>query len=168
MTTVTADNHPIGWFGLTLEQLDDVGDLDSLTQSLDTPYFPVREGVPGVLIVRDGVSAEWLVGAGVPAIAISRDGVSAEFFFNEGAFAISSVIVGADSLTFEGAANDGGIPAVAIGRAGVAGEFLFDPPSRVFGAWEVLPTQGEQWAVVAASQDDWTPVAAGSETWTSL
>lgn len=168
MTTVTADNHPIGWLGLTLEQLNDVGDLDSLPQSLDTPYFPVREGVPGVLIVRDGVSFEGIVSAGAPAIAVSRDGVSAEFFVTEGEVFTSILIVGTDSLVFEGVTNDDGNPMVEIGRAGVVGEFSFDPPSRVFGAWQTRPTQGEVWTAAPGAENDWTPAAVGSEQWTSL
>lgn len=152
-----------GVTGRTLEELVDVNaSLDALTQSLDTPYWPVQDPAPTVSKASVGVHAAGAAGTVTPNPTSTPDGVAA----TGAAGGVSVALV----VFVTGDAGSGAvgvvIPGVTMLPVGVEGVGAAGPIARIIGAWSLVSASSETWTTTTPGADAWVKTAASSETWT--
>ena len=154
-----------GVTGRALEDLDAVDDLDSLTQSLDTPYWPLADTTQQIVkaLSPSPLEGSGETGAITPAIVEILAGIAAT-----AAVAAPSIIVD-DVIVLVGLSATAALGAIGLliaqGLSGVAGTGLLGLVT-ISGAWTPVRPGAETWTETADSSDIWIKTTPSVETWT--
>ena len=155
-----------GLTGRTLEQLSDVNSsLDALTQSLDTPYWPISDLI---LELAKALSPSPLEGATAtgtitPALTEILAGLASTSAVGAPVVSIADLIA---LLGLEASSALGTIGLVIVQTlAGVSGLGVVGIIT-VTGAWTPVEASAETWTTTAASSESWVKTTPSSEAWT--
>ena len=156
--------NPLGFEGLTgrtLEELTGVeSSLDDLTQSLDTPYWPVSDFTIVATTQPQGVEGTGELGTAIAVVAATPDGLFGTGELGSIALTLTTAVEGVFGTSAVGpvTANPTAVP-VGLEALGAIGTF------QILGAWLDTPGTGEDWTETADSGEIWTPTPTSSETW---